>query len=198
MKRTNKIIMLLAVLVAGSMIVGAALVNYLSNEVKAEIEVSSPMVASISEGQESWGGESFPEDDDDSPLWENTITIPGIHGGETITLYTMSANEADANITGFEKAIVTNWAGVTSADFVSVVVRVDSIYGDLGYGTEHDLIALGAGVGYEEIDEYHIRFGTAGNSLWGIGETDVTEIVVTFKDNAFGTYTFTYRVVPAH
>ena len=198
MKRTNKIIMLLAVLVAGSMIVGAALVNYLSNEVKAEIEVSSPMVASISEGQESWGGESFPEDDDDSPLWENTITIPGIHGGETITLYTMSANEADANITGFEKAIVTNWAGVTSADFVSVVVRVDSIYGDDGYGTAHDLIALGAGVGYDEIDGYHIRFGTAGNSLWGIGETDVTEIVVTFKDNAFGTYTFTYRVVPAH
>ena len=196
MKRT-KIIVVLAVLVAGSMIASGALVGYLSNKVEAEINVSSPMVTSISEGKESWGGSHFPDGQENSEVWENTITISGIHGGETVTLYTMSANVADADITGFENAIVTNWAGVTSADFVSVVVRVDSIYGDDGYGTAHDLIALGAGVGYDEIDGYHIRFGTAGNSLWGIGETDVTEIVVTFKTNAYGTYTFTYQVVPA-
>lgn len=173
-----------------------AVVTYLSNKVTADITVTSPMLVGVSEGEENWGGEHFPTADWDY-VWDNTTTIEGIHGGETVTIYTMSANLADAEITGFERAIVTNWDGVTSADFVSVVVRVDSIYGDLGYGTEHDLIALGAGVGYEHIDDYHIRFGTAGLSTWGAGETDVTEIVVTFKPEAVGTYTFTYQVVPA-
>jgi len=190
---------------------GAVLVDYLSNTVTADITVSSPMVVSISEGKPSWATtqcwrpgvglvDSFPESDISdihdwaSGDWTDSITISGIRGGETVTIYTMSANEANAEIIGSEEAIVTNWDGVTSADFVSVVVRVDSIYGDLGYGEEHDLIALAA---YDEIDAWHIRFGTAGMSTWGAGETDVTEIVVTFKPAAFGTYVFAYRVVPA-
>ena len=193
MKRTSKIIAVLVVLIAGSMIVSGVLVPYLSNKLEAEIEVSSAMVTSISEGKESWGGDHFPDGQENSALWENTITISGIRGGETVTIYTMSANEADADITGFENAIVTNWAGVTSDDFESVVVRVDSIYGDLGYGEAHELISGGC----QQIDAYHVQFGSPGNSLWGMGETDVTEIVVTFKTNAFGTYTFTYQVVPA-
>ncbi|MBA7650863.1 hypothetical protein ES703_58676 [subsurface metagenome] len=193
---------------------GAYLVDYLSNTVKADITVVSPMVVGVSEGKPSWATtqcwrpgvglvDSFPESDIsdihdwDEGDWTDSITISDIRGGETVTLYTRSVNLADAVIIGFEEAIVTNWAGVTSADFVSVVVRVDSIYGDLGYGTEHDLIALGAGVGYEETDDDHIRFGTAGTSTWGVGETDVTEIVVTFEEAAFGTYTFAYRIVPA-
>ena len=186
---------LIAILIAS--VAYGAVVPYLSNTVTADITVISPMVASISEGKESWGGEHFPEDQASSIEWSNTITISDVYGGETVTIYTMSENLADAEIIGFEEAIVTNGAGVTSADFVSVVVRTDSIYGDLGYGTEHELIALGAGVGYEEIDAYHIRFGSSGDSTWGAGETDVTEIVVTFKPEAVGTYTFTYQVVPA-
>jgi len=174
---------------------GAVLVDYLSNTVTSDITVSSPMVVGVSEGEESWGGAHFPTADWDYE-WDDTFTISDVLGGETVTIYTMSANLADAEIIGFEEAIVTNWAGVTSADFVSVVVRVDSIYGDLGYGTEHELIALGPGVGYDEIDAHHIRFGSPGNSTWGAGETDVTEIKVTFKANASGTYTFAYRVVP--
>ena len=197
---------------------GAVLVDYLSNTVTADITVSSPMVVGISEGKPSWATtqcwrpayngnpgamvDSFPESDLsnihdwDEADWIETITISDIRGGETVTIYTMSANEANAEIIGFEEAIVRNWAGVTSADFVSVVVRTDSIYGDLGYGTEHELIALGAGVGYGQIDACHIRFGSPGNSTWGAGETDVTEIKVTFKANASGTYAFAYRVVP--
>ena len=193
MKRTNKIIMVLAVLVAGSMIASGALVNYLSNKVEAELEVISPMVTGISLGKDNWAGEHFPTADWDYE-WEDTITISDIHGGETVTLYTMSKNLANADITGFEEAIVTNPLGVTCDDFVSVIVRVDSIYGNLGYGTPQELIGTG---GCQEITWNTVQFGSPGNSLWGMGETDVTEIVVTFKTNAFGTYTFTYQVVPA-
>ena len=193
MKKTSKIIAVLAVLIAGSMIASGVLLPYLSNEVTAEITVSSPMVASISEGKESWGGDSFLEGQACSSEWATTITISDIHGGETITIYTMSANIAEAEITGFEKARVTNWAGVTSDDFESVVVRTDSIYRDLGYGTAHELIPDGC----HQIDACHVWFGSPENSLWGIGETDVTEIVVTFEEAASGTYLFTFQVVPA-
>ena len=51
MKRTSKIIAVLAVLIAGSMIASGALVNYLSNTVKTEVTVSSPI--------EQWISESF-------------------------------------------------------------------------------------------------------------------------------------------
>ena len=215
MKKTSKIIMVLAVLIAGSMIAGAALVPYLSNKVEADIEVISPMVTGISLGRASWAttecwrsdpGEwvlSFPEGyghggpiSDWSPSdWTTTgtLVIPDVYGGETITIYLMSANLADADITGFEEVIVTNWAGVTSADFESVKVRVDSIYGDIGYGAEQELIPDGC----HQIDDYHVWFGSLGNSLWGAGETDVTKIVVTFEEAAFGTYMFTYQIVPA-
>ena len=189
------IAIILMVLTAG--IAGAALVGYLSETIEAEITVTSPMVASISEGEESWGGVSFPEDQADSSLWSTTtVTISDVKGGETVTLYLMTANIANAEIIGFEEAIVSNPLGVTSADFKSVVVRTDSIYGDLGYGTPHNLIELGSEVGYVEIDGYHILFGSPGLSTWGEGETDVTEIVVTFEEAAFGTYTLTFQVVP--
>lgn len=194
-----------------------ALVTYLSNQVTADITVELPMAVGVSLGRDSWATtkcwradtqemvDSFPEgiaanNDVIKDWWESdwvdSITLEDIHGGETITLYVRSVNLANAEITGFEEAIVTNWAGVTSADFKSVKTRTDSIYGDLGYGAEHHLIDLGAGVGYDELDGYHIRFGS-GNSIWGAGETDVTKIEVTFEEAASGTYTFTYRVVPA-
>lgn len=181
-------------------IAGAALVSYLSNTVGTEFEVTSPMRVGVSLGKEDpdWGGDSYPEWDHDLEDWTTTGTleISGILGGETMTIYLMSENLADAEIKGFEEATVTNTAGVTGADFVSVLVRVDSIWGDLGYGTEHDLIALGENTGWFQNGAYSVLFGTTGVSTWGAGETDVTEIVVTFEEAASGTYTFSYRIVP--
>lgn len=196
----------------------AALVGYISNTVTVDIEVSSPIVAGVSLGRDSWSAtqclntdsndpnygqtvDSFPECDDPTMSdwaesdWGDSILISDIHGGETVTLYTKSQNIANVEITGFEEAIVGNPSGVTCGDFESVKVRVDSIFGGLGYGEEHDLIALG---GCHFIDNYHIKFGTLDDSTWGVGETDVTMIVVTFKTGALGTYTLTYRVVPAY
>lgn len=189
----KKLLITLLVGVMSLVLVNAALVGYLSNKVTAEIEVESPMIMSISEGKESWGVDEFPEGQASSSEWKEDITISDIHGGETITLYTLSENLAKVNITGFENAIVTNPLGVTCDDFESVVVRVDSIYGDLGYGKPQELISGGCNV----IDGYHVWFGSGENSLWGPGEADVSEIVVTFKTDAVGTYTFTSQVIPA-
>ena len=172
-------------------LVSAALVPYLSKMVIGDIGVKSPMVAGISLGEDDWGGEHFPDADWDY-VWSETISIPSIHGGETITLYTLSENLANVDITGFEEAIVTNLDGVTCDDFESVIVRVDSIYGDLGYGTPQQLIGTG---GCQVIDDYHVQFGSLTPSLWS-AEADVSEIVVTFKTNAVGDYTFTYQVIP--
>ena len=177
----------------------AVLVNYLSNTVTADFEVISPMRVGVSLGDTDWGGDSYPEGDHDLEEWTigtATLVLPTVHGGGTMTIYLMSENLAGAEIKGFEEATITNAAGVTGADFVSVVVRVDSIYGELGYGTPSDLIALGLGIGYSEPDIYTMLFGTAGVSTWGAGETDVTEIVVTFEEAASGTYTLSYRIVP--
>lgn len=199
----------------------AALVGYISNTITADIEVSSPMLVGVSLGKTSWattqckntleGNEnyneyvdSFPECDiPDIHDWTKTdwtttgtLEITDIHGGETVTLYTMSENLADVLITGFEKAIVTNPLGVTCDEFESVRVRTDSIYGSLGYGTEHELIGIG---GYQQVnnDPNRVQFGSLENSDWNVEETDVSEMVVTFKTAASGTYTFTYQVIPA-
>ena len=186
-----------AIVILGLALVSAALVPYLSGLVIGNIEVASPMVAGISLGEgKNWGGESYPEGQHNLNDWETTeapLQI-SIHGGETITLYTMSANMADVLITGFEEANVTNPLGVTCADFESVVVRVDSIYGNIGYGTPQQLIGT---IGCKVIDDNTIQFGSPGISTWNVTETDVSEIVVTFKTNAIGNYTFTYRVIPA-
>ncbi len=174
-------------------LVSAVLVSYLSNTITAEIEVESPMIAGISLGETTWSGAHFP-DEDWNYAWDLTILISGVHGGETITIYTMSENVADIEITGFEKAIVTNPLGVTCGDFESVLIRVDSIYGDLGYGTQHELIGTG---GCQELTWNTIQFGSPANSLWSSGEADVSEIIVTFKPEALGTYTFTSQIIPA-
>lgn len=191
-------IVVLGLLVVG---VGAVLVNHLSDKVTADIVVTSPMETGISLGEgKDWDGESYPAELHDLEDWtidDTPLEIPVMYGGETMTLYIMSANLADAEISGFEEAIVSNIEGVTCADFESIIVRVDSIYGDLGYGTPQDVIDLGACFEFETGVDAYVKIGSPGNSLWGVGETDVSEIVVTFQPNAEGTYTFTYQVIPA-
>lgn len=195
---------IIAILIALVVLVGigsAALVGYLSNTVEADITVESPMIVGISLGDGTWGEASYPEGSHNLADWEMT-EIPliildseenPVNGGETITLYTLSENLANVEITGFEEAIVTNTLGVTCNDFESVIVRVDSIYGDSGYGTPQQLITDGC----QEIKWNTIQFGSPDDSTWGAGEADVSEIVVTFRTDAKGTYIFTYRVIPS-
>ncbi|GAH61563.1 unnamed protein product [marine sediment metagenome] len=147
---------------------------------------------------------SFPEgvDKDGNPIhyWSpddwtktGTLTIPEGYGGETITIYLMSANLADAEIKGYEEFIVTNYRGVTCKDFVNITSRYDSIYGGIGYGAEN-VWTPGDG-GCIQVDDNRIQFEST-VSTWGAGETDVAMMSVTFQPNAIGTYTFTYQIVP--
>ena len=189
----NKKIMIFGILgIFALALVSAGLVGYLSNTVRADVEVTSPMIAGISLGESNWGGTDFPNADWDY-TWDTGLTISDVKGGETITLYTMSENLADVEITGFENAIVTS-PGITCDDFESVIVRVDSIYGGLGYGDSAQLIGTG---GCQQIDYNNVLFGNGLNSDWGAGEADVREIVVTFETNALGTYSVSYEVIPA-
>lgn len=196
----------IAMVIAGLVIIAtigvasAALVGYLSNTVQADIEVKSPMIVGISEGKDSWAGDRYPEGSHNLADWTTTetlLSILDIKGGETVTLYAMSANVADAHIYGFEEFIVTNLDGVTCEDFESVKVRVDSIYGDLGYGSERDVLPICVRVGPNKVKFDSKQSGTEGLSDWNVGETDVSKIVVTFKSNALGTYTVKTKVIPA-
>jgi len=214
----GKGIPVLAIFVLGLAVVSAALVGYLSGMVTGEVEVKSPMVAGISLGAEdgSWSTTQCLNTDPNDPKFNEMVdcypaelhtlddwttgktplTLPVMYTGQekTFTLYTMSENIADVHIWGFEEAIVTNPLGVTCADFASVIVRVDSINGGIGYGTPKDLIALGACHSITGSSGTQVQFG-GGSSDWNVGETDVSEMVVTFN-NVLGTYTFTYQIIP--
>jgi len=147
-------------------LVSAVLVDYLSDEVTADIEVSSPMIVGISSGNEAWDGEDFPDEDWEYD-WEATpFTILDsegnpVNGGETVTLYTLSENIANVEIKGFEEAIVTNPKGITCADFESVKVYVDSIYGDLGYGSENNALDICVPDGDYKVKFDSQRYGEA-------------------------------------
>jgi len=206
-------------------LVSAALVTYLSGTVIGEVEVKSPMVTGISLGLPSWSTtQCLNTDPDDSKFgemvdcfpegvesdgttiikdweesnWEKTeapLHLDDMYTGQekTFTLYTMSENIAGVEIIGYEEAIVTNPLGVTCADFESVVVRTDSIYGGLGYGRENNALEICVQNGPNKV-KFDSK-GVGALSKWGAGETDVSEMVVTFN-NVIGTYTFTYRVIP--
>ncbi|MBE3120627.1 MAG: hypothetical protein IMZ58_00235 [Thermoplasmata archaeon] len=177
MKRTSKIIAVLAVLIAGSMIASGALLTYLSGTVTTTTTVSSPMEQSIS-------------GDNSGYVIDGTIDFPGVHGGETVTFYVKTINKANAPITGNGKNIVTNYDGLTGADFSLVQARTWS--STTGSWTEwYTLTAT-------PINSYTISFayGPIPSITWEAGQTDVNQIAVTFEEAAFGTYTFTSQIVP--
>ncbi|HUS99792.1 MAG TPA: hypothetical protein VMY59_05670 [Candidatus Thermoplasmatota archaeon] len=179
MKRTSKIIAVLAVLIAGSMIASGALLTYLSNTVTTTATVSSPM--------EQWISNDFYT----GYVQDNSITFPSVHGGETVTFYVKTINNANAPITGNVDNIVTNWIGVTGNDFVSVNVRT---WDGSAWDGPYDLIALGL---YGEPTIYTVKFSYGPTPItWTAGQVDITEVAVTFKAAAFGTYTFTSQIVP--
>lgn len=174
MKRTNKIIAVLAVLVAGSMIVGAALVPYLSNAVTTEVTVSSPMEQEISESP--WSGYTT-----------GPITFSDVHGGETVTFYVKTENKADATITGNASNIVINYDGLTDDDFSLVRARTYS------GGLWSDWYTLTG----SPINGWTVEFAYGPNPIiWAAGQIDITQVEVTFEEAASGVYTFTSQIIP--
>ena len=170
----------MTVLIAGSMIASGALLGYLSNTVTTTTTVSSPMEQWISYDF----GSGYTQGD--------TITFPDVYGGETVTFYIKTINKANAPITGDANNIVTNWAGVTCNDFVSINVRTSTNGG--AWDGPYDLINLGLGT---QAGNYKVKFSYGPTPItWTPGQIDRTEIKVTFEEAAFGTYTFTSQIVP--
>lgn len=171
------IVPILAILVVG---VSALLVGYLSNKVTADVGVSSPMEQWISyTGEFGW-------------IQDGSLTLDSAYGGESITFYVMTENHADVSIEGNVKNIVENSKGVTCDDFVSVdaTTTTDGIEMGTWDLIEFDLCEQGD-------DDYQVVFSFGLNPMtWIAEQIDITEVVVTFKTDAVGTYTFTSEIVP--
>ena len=174
MKNKTKIIAVLIALVVLAGVASAGLVGYLSNTVKTDVTVSSPM-----EQWNSYNGETWIKDD---------LSFPGEKGGQSITFYVKTENLANVAITGIGENIVTNWAGVTCNDF-TVQARTDS---GLGYSDWYTPTCS------QGIDNWYIVFayGPSPSTEWQVEQVDVTEIVVTFEGDADGTYIFTSQILP--
>ena len=128
--------------------------------------------------------------------WATTEPVE-IVGGQTITLYLMSQNLADAQIIAHEEFRIYNSDGISSDDFVSMSVRYDAIYGDSGYGT---LYADGTDW-YSGPSPWSNSTGIEvlvpeNTSEWGGDEADVSQWQIKFNAAASGTYTFSYRITP--
>lgn len=169
----------IALFIVGLLVIGgatASLVSYLSNEVAADVTVDSPMEQWILDGSD----------------WVQGPISMSIYGGESTIIYVKTQNKADVAITGNGENIVTNPLGLTCNDFESVVVSTNT--NNAGYGPEYDLIALPL---CSEDGGYKVIFSYGPTPItWDAGQIDINKIVVTFKANALGTYTFTSEIVP--
>jgi len=176
MKKVNifgKSVPILMLVLLGVGMVSGALATFLSNTVEAEVTVESPIEQWISDGT----GYSA------SPVSFS------IYGGESVNLWVKTENKADVSITGEGENTITNWDGVTCADFSDVEARTDS---GSGYTVWYNITSL-----CSVIDDYHVKFAYGPTPMiWSAGQIDETEIEVTFKPNALGVYTFTSEVVP--
>ena len=178
-KVLGKMIPVFVLVLLGIGMVSAALVGYLSNKVEADVTVESPIEQLISDGGDYGLG---------------PITLTTLQGGESATIWVKTHNKADIAITGNVNNTVTNLAGLTCADFSDVEARTNS---GLGYSIWWNITSL-----CSSVDLDHVRFNYGPNALtdnsvtWAAGQIDTTQIKVTFKTNALGTYTFTSEVVP--
>ena len=178
-KILGKAIPVFVLVLLGIGMVSGALVGYLSNQVKTEITVDSPI--------EQWNSLTG------TGSWIKDDLSFNILGPEPVTFYVKTENKASVSVEGEGKNIVINTGGVTCGDFESVVVSTNT--DGAGYGTEYDLIALGGFCSEPETWKVVFSYGPT-PIVWSAGQTDINRIVVTFKSDAKGTYTFTSEVVP--
>ena len=180
-KILGKVIPVFVLVLLGIGMVSAALVTYLSNQVEAKVTVESPIVQEIKKEGGNYGSD---------PISFTSF------GGESVKFFIKDTNLANVPTTGNVNNIITNPSGVTCADFVSVNVKTTGDGGTTwspatGY---HDLISLSLCTNTDS-KTVTFSYGPVPMTL-EVGQTDVSEIVATFKPAALGVYTFTSQVVP--
>ena len=170
MKMNKKYAYSFAVLFAVAM-VSAGLVSYLSNEVTVDVTVESPVLLEVSTDGDTWLGV------DSEGI--ATIDLGNVYGLEPVTFFVRDTNLASVYIPGSSLKLVTNVDGVTCNDFASVVAS----------GT--DLLTLTNGC--VQINSKTVDFSEYSAGGLDAHEATTTEITMTFKENAIGTYVFTMR-----
>jgi len=146
----------------------AVLVSYLSNTIRANAEVRSPIELRIGT---VW-----------NDLATGSIVIGPIYGGESIELFVSTQNLASVSITGTMWNIVANEDGITCGDFSSLTARVLNMDGTEKYPSET--------IGCEVIDANSVRLITTPTEpwTWAVGLHDIADITAVFEEGAHGTY----------
>jgi len=178
-KMFGKMIPVFVLVLLGIGMVSAVVVNYLSNQVVANITVESPIELKI--------GTVYGE------LGNGPINFGNIVGGETIEFYVSTENKASVPITGTMWNIVSNPLGVTCDDFVSLTAA--STIGNSATEGWYSFAPIGCVQG---TDGYSVRLITTPTEIWqwSANHYDVAHVIATFKTNAVGTYTLTTYVKP--
>lgn len=86
------------------------LVNYLSNTTTVNLNVESPLIASVGDGIN----------------WDSTLMLGQYYGGETVQYYGKAENLANGEIEGIYRNVITNSLQTPSCDDFQEI-RVDGI-----------------------------------------------------------------------
>ena len=172
-------------------LVTAGLVTYLSNQAEVSVTVESPFSfeVSIDGTDNSWIGA-----DETTGIATLSLTDSegnSVQGGESIHFFARDTNLANVPTIGDSSKVITCDTGVTCEDFSSVeaqtTTRIDGVVQTTSQVWE--IISL-----CTEVDENTIEFtyGEVGDPLV-VGQSDTTEITVTFQPNTLGDYVFTLQ-----
>ena len=159
----------------------AGLVSYISNQVNANVTVTSPMELLISKT--------------DSAYAETPIAFGEIKGGESVEFYTLTQNHANVATTGKSWNVVSNPTGVTCADFT--VTNVMTRSGTIG-GTLSGWVDTTSVIGCEPINLQNVRIKVSPSEPWSwpANYEDNMHFTIKFATAASGTYTLTSTILP--
>ena len=163
-------------------LVGAVLTGYISNSVSADVTVSHPIEQLI--------GISL------TTLGTDSIILSSVYGGEpSEPFYIRDTNLADVIISGVPENRVTG-TGITCGDFKSVMVTTETKINGISQSISGPWNLIDLGLCEQDGDDVVFSYGP--DTLnYEVGQEDTSTIIVTFKTDAVGTYTFTSNILPA-
>lgn len=179
-KKNNKGMKTLALVMmsfAALAMASGALVDYLSNEAEANVEVESPMELKVSTGDD------WKED--------NKVDLGSTYGGNTVSFMLQETNNADVKVTSDLVVKVYNEQGVDSCDEINSITFEETSPDE---GSSVD-ISDSCEVGWEG-DEKYLKFNT-GETNRTEGKTYEYDIDTTFNQAAKGNYSATVQHVVA-
>ena len=216
------LVLSIAAVIVFSMFGMAAVVNYLSNQTRATIEVSSPIsICTRPDNQETYGGDWATETGViplggwvcEDPGGGAGIDLGSIHGGATSSYWVQVSNLGDGNINSNLAFYVSCDLGLTKHnengdlvidDFDTISATVYDWDHDAGSATSERIVeipdvfdASGYGVDYQMDGAGHliIWFETWLFPNGGDGDVYYVDIDITFAQGAHGNYDIATQVI---